>query len=36
MRKYIAELIGTFAIVFCGTGAILATLTWNFLYKQQD
>ena len=23
MRKYIAELIGTFAIVFCGTGAIV-------------
>ncbi len=23
MSKYIAELIGTFAIVFCGTGAIV-------------
>jgi aquaporin NIP len=23
MRKYIAELIGTFALVFCGTGAII-------------
>jgi aquaporin NIP len=23
MKKYIAELIGTFAIVFCGTGAII-------------
>lgn len=23
MRKYAAELIGTFAIVFCGTGAIV-------------
>lgn len=23
MRKYLAELIGTFAIVFCGTGAII-------------
>ena len=23
MRKYFAELIGTFAIVFCGTGAII-------------
>ncbi len=23
MRKYIAELIGTFALVFCGTGAIV-------------
>ena len=23
MRKYIAEFIGTFAIVFCGTGAII-------------
>jgi len=23
MKKYIAELIGTFALVFCGTGAIV-------------
>src|ERR1017187_4783894 len=23
MRKYIAEMIGTFAMVFCGTGAII-------------
>src|SRR5690349_6295202 len=23
MRKYIAEVIGTFALVFCGTGAIV-------------
>ncbi len=23
MNKYIAELIGTFALVFCGTGAIV-------------
>ena len=23
MRKYIAEFIGTFALVFCGTGAII-------------
>lgn len=23
MKKYIAELIGTFALVFCGTGAII-------------
>lgn len=23
MRKYVAELIGTFALVFCGTGAIM-------------
>lgn len=23
MKKYLAELIGTFAIVFCGTGAII-------------
>lgn len=23
MRKYVAELIGTFALVFCGTGAII-------------
>lgn len=23
MRKYLAELIGTFALVFCGTGAIV-------------
>ena len=23
MRKYIAELIGTFALIFCGTGAII-------------
>lgn len=23
MRKYLAELVGTFAIVFCGTGAII-------------
>ncbi|MFN0214210.1 MAG: hypothetical protein ACKVT2_08135 [Saprospiraceae bacterium] len=23
MQKYLAELIGTFALVFCGTGAIV-------------
>ncbi|HWY37915.1 MAG TPA: aquaporin, partial [Bacteroidia bacterium] len=23
MRKYLAEMIGTFALVFCGTGAII-------------
>ena len=23
MKKYLAELIGTFALVFCGTGAII-------------
>ena len=23
MKKYIAELIGTFALVFCGTGSIV-------------
>ena len=23
MNKYIAELLGTFALVFCGTGAII-------------
>ena len=23
MKKYIAEFIGTFALVFCGTGAII-------------
>lgn len=23
MNKYVAELIGTFALVFCGTGAIV-------------
>lgn len=23
MNKYLAELIGTFALVFCGTGAIV-------------
>jgi glycerol uptake facilitator-like aquaporin len=23
MRKYFAEVIGTFALVFCGTGAII-------------
>jgi aquaporin Z len=23
MRKYIAEIIGTFALIFCGTGAII-------------
>jgi aquaporin Z len=23
MKKYVAELIGTFALVFCGTGAIV-------------
>ena len=23
MKKYIAELIGTFGLVFCGTGAII-------------
>ncbi len=23
MKKYVAELIGTFALVFCGTGAVI-------------
>ncbi|HMC84013.1 MAG TPA: aquaporin, partial [Chitinophagaceae bacterium] len=23
MRKYVAEMIGSFALVFCGTGAII-------------
>ena len=23
MKKYIAEIVGTFALVFCGTGAII-------------
>jgi len=29
MKKYIAELIGTFAIVFCGTGAIIINQQFN-------
>lgn len=29
MRKYIAEVIGTFAIVFCGTGAIVINQETN-------
>ena len=29
MRKYIAEAIGTFALVFCGTGAIIINQETN-------
>ncbi len=29
MNKYIAELIGTFAVVFCGTGAIVINQQTN-------
>ena len=29
MRKYIAELVGTFALVFCGTGAIIIDQATN-------
>jgi aquaporin NIP len=29
MRKYIAETIGTFALVFCGTGAIIISQEAN-------
>ncbi len=29
MKKYVAELIGTFAIVFCGTGAIIINQEMN-------
>src|SRR5665213_2375182 len=29
MRKYVSELIGTFALVFCGTGAIIINQQTN-------
>ena len=29
MKKYLAEFIGTFAIVFCGTGAAIVNQTTN-------
>ena len=29
MNKYLAELIGTFALVFCGTGAIVINEQWG-------
>ncbi len=29
MRKYVAELNGTFALVFCGTGAIIINQETN-------
>ena len=29
MKKYIAEAIGTFALVFCGTGAIIINQETN-------
>ena len=31
MNKYLAEFLGTYALVFAGTGAIVITALWIYL-----